>query len=242
MKRLKNIACLFLVLIAFTFSTSCISLSTSQDVNAINGITQNKIITATFSVNVYKRTLMGYNKVAQGSAVIFQKEETQNGEFTYYLLTNNHVVSEGNYYMLEDCYGNEVNAVLYKNDANYDLAILTFTMPNDYSSLTFSSGDAIINQKVIAIGRPNGQINAVTLGKVKNYLYVEVDNAKKEESNVKFKVLEHTAPIDTGSSGGVVLNYSYQIVGINFACVLEGDVFSSSYAVQTSKILEFINS
>ncbi len=242
MKRFKRIICLVVAIVSLTVYTSCINLTSSKEVEVINGVTQNKIITATFSVDVYKSIFTSYNKIAKGSAVLYKKEELENDEYKYYLLTNNHVVYSGNYFIVNDCFGNEITATVYKKDANYDLAILTFNAVADYTVLNVSSSDAIVNQRVVAIGCPNGQINAVTLGKITEHTTVEVDNAKKEECNVTFSVLQHNAPIYSGSSGGVLLDYSYDIVGINFACIIEEEQFVSGYAVPSSKVQEFINS
>ncbi|MBO5851013.1 MAG: serine protease, partial [Clostridia bacterium] len=199
------------------------------------------IIKAVFTVDVYNQVDKNAEKCAQGSGVVFFRQEDFGSRFAYYLLTNNHVISNGKSYAVRDCYGKEYSATLVESDANYDLAILKFTATEVYTILNFVKSDVSIGDSVIAVGAPNGQINAVTLGSVVRYTFVTVDG-HGSDSNVNFKVIEHDAPIYSGSSGGVLLNYSYEICGINYATsATEDGEFISAYAVSASKVLEFIN-
>lgn len=240
MVKFKKLITALILFITLCFSTSCITLVENEEKDIINDLASNKVISATFSVDVYRVVDLDKQRIAQGSGVVFSRKENFNGSFTYYLLTNNHVVASGPIYAVKDCYGEELNATLVKSDANYDLAVLKFTSSENYRILNFVKNDVKINDKVISIGTPNGQVNAITFGKVEAYTKVTVDG-ESSESNVKFHVIEHSAPIYSGSSGGVLLTYSYEICGINYACSLSDDVFVASYAVSASKVLEFIN-
>ena len=241
MAKLKKLLTILILFATLTFSTSCITLVQSQDKQVVNDFTSNGIITATFTVDVYQKVNANSEKHAQGSGVAFSKQEEFGGKFTYYLLTNNHVISNGETYVVRDCFGGEHTATRVKSNAKYDLAILKFTSSNSFKILNFVKSDVSVNDKVIAVGAPNGQINAVTLGNVVRYTFVTVDG-HGSDSNVNFKVIEHNAPIYSGSSGGVLLNYSYEICGINYATsASEEGEFVSAYAVSARKVLEFIN-
>ncbi len=241
MAKLKKLVTMILLFVSLSFSSACITLVQSEDKQVVNGFTSNGIITATFTVDVYQKVNASSEKHAQGSGVVFSKQEDFGSRFTYYLLTNNHVISNGTSYVVRDCFGGEHSATLVKSDAKYDLAVLKFTSTELFTILNFVESDATANDKVIAVGAPNGQINAVTLGKVLRYTFVTVDG-HGSDSNVNFKVIEHDAPIYSGSSGGVLLNYSYEICGINYATsATEDGEFISAYAVSASKVLEFIN-
>ena len=240
MAKVKKLSLILILVLSLFVSTSCITLVESQDTKVINDFTTNGIITATFSVGVHKRLNFRNEKVAQGSGIVYSKQDGENGATNYYLLTNNHVISSGTIYSVKDCFGSDYTATLIKNDPNYDLAILKFTAVEDYKILNFTQTDVEVGDKVISVGSPNGQLNAVTFGKVKAYSYVTIDGGE-DDSTVKFKVIEHSAPIYSGSSGGVLLNYNYEICGVNYATYAEDGVFVSGYAVSTSKVLEFIN-
>ena len=239
MAKFKKLISIFIFVIMLFISTSCVTLVENQEKNVINDFTTKGIISATFTVDVYRKINFKNEKVAQGSGVVYFKTDEEKGS-TYYLLTNNHVVASGALYAVKDCYGGEFSATLIKSDPNYDLAILKFNSLESYKILNFVQSDVVYGDNIISVGTPNGQINAVTLGKVKAYSYVTVDG-NDPDSTVNFKVIEHDAPIYNGSSGGVLLNYNYEICGINYAMHAENEQFKTGYAVSASKVLEFIN-
>ena len=222
-----------------------------------NGVITEKIIEANFSVYLtsYNVNLLG-NKVqevnTQGSAVIFKKLQSTTEEFTYYLLTNNHVVYKSpthayNDLVVRDCYGQIYNATTVCYDANYDLAVISFTAQQSYKSLEFAELMPDKGEVVISMGQPLGVINAVTIGKIEKFVSVSFENSEthsnKNISNVQFEVVKHTAPINSGSSGGALLDDDYEICGINYAAsIIEGEEgIASGYAIPLKKVKEFLN-
>ena len=133
------------------------------------------------------------------------------------------------------------------NDENYDLAILRFiSKDRDYFVPKLSKTDPTEDTPIISIGSPNGLINAITLGSVGKYesiSAVDKDSNLSEVGNkIAFDVMSHDAKIDAGSSGGAIFNYQYEICGINFASgVNSNKEFVSGYAIQPSKIFEFLS-
>lgn len=176
----------------------------------------------------------------QGSGVIFSEDL-----YYYYILTNNHVVNKDEEYtsaryQVTDYMGEKYNASLIASSAAYDLGLLK--MPKSKSILevlSFSSKELAKNDLVIAIGQPKGQNNTITLGK-----FTKFTNGNLEETNshVDFEVIEHTAPINRGSSGGVLINKDLEIVGINYAGSFTEGVEASvfAYAIPVLKINEFL--
>ena len=238
------------ILCFFSFSACAISMN-SEDVSVLNNITERDIITASIKVrSVGKQVVEGgkkYYEGADGSGVIFKKEELFLTTY-YYALTNNHVIYDNvNGYRIYDCYGNEITDVeLVCHDANYDLAVIRFKEKLEdvpYKVLPFSNGDIKPGEKVVVMGNPLGKLNMITMGKVEGYKEIKISQVDALQTNVEFPVIKHTAPINNGSSGGVLLNYDYEICGINYACDRdsETDEFVNGYAVQTSKILEFLS-
>ena len=60
-------------------------------------------------------------------------------------------------------------------------------------------------------------------------------------SNVKFEVYRHDAPINSGSSGGAILDYNYNIIGINYASSTDANgKFLNAFAVPIEKVKEFL--
>ncbi len=165
-------------------------------------------------------TMFILSKTWYGSGVIFYETER-----FYYLLTNSHVVEDSSDYLFQiyrvtDYYGDTYRAFEYEgsNDANLDLSILVFQKrENELHVMTIVDAKAPIGEDVIAIGNPERVINVITLGAITNYEQV---NSISDDGTIKihdFEALQHTAETKPGSSGGMLINYDLNIVGINFA-------------------------
>lgn len=200
------------------------------------------------SYNTSSGTVTSYS-IMQGSGFCFR---IQNGR--YYVLTNCHVAIKDNSYsyqnfQIEDYLGNTYDGYLYRNpnktfDAiatSYDLACLYFeSSSTNVSALPFDD-DPIISSDVISLGAPNGQSNTITFGKVNAYRKVSSQNESNDKSKINFDVIEHTAWIDHGSSGGPLLNTDLQIVGINFgSTVYTQNSVKYHYAIPISKVVDFL--
>ncbi len=232
------------------------TLSEVDYVALINGIPDNPI-RATVRLTVEKYDLKQENGglfggvitsktnvgTSTGSGVVYAEEAGY-----YYCLTNNHVVSKGGK-TNADITVTDYQAIAYSAevvcaDANYDLAVVKFkkNAAEPLRCVEIESTDTALGETVIAIGAPGGQLNAVTLGTVKGVGQVATDEGKKDVSNVTFPVIQHTAPIDSGSSGGVLLNSEYRLIGINYAAATEKDAgkYAFGCAVPTEKIIEFL--
>ncbi len=178
-----------------------------------------------------------------GSGVVYAEEAGY-----YYCLTNNHVVAKGKKtnadITVTDYQAISYTAELVCADANYDLAVVKFkkNAAEPLRCVEIERADTALGETVIAIGAPSGQLNAVTLGVVKGIGKIATDGDKTDISNVTFPVIQHTAPIDSGSSGGVLLNSEYRLIGINYAAATEKGEGSYAFgcAVPTEKIIEFL--
>lgn len=228
-----------IILIVFLINLTACDIYINKEKGAINGLYEKEVLTS----NVTIKTYVGFETLySQGSGVIFYKDES-----SYYALTNNHVLYGSNSYKVVDCYGDKYWSELIYSDAKYDLAILRFVSEKqDYFVPTIANNDPTEKTPIISIGSPNGIINSISLGIVEKYESVaDVDEQatlNEVGSEVSFNVISHTAKVDGGSSGGAIFNYSYEICGINFACGINSSgEFVSGYAIQPSKILEFLN-
>lgn len=229
-----------------------------QPVDLSNGVITEGIIDANFTVTLSSYNLSPFNKkvnetLSQGSGVVFDKTALVDEEYVYYILTNNHVIykhtSSFNHfdYTVRDCYGQVYSAEVVTLDPDYDLAVVKFKSNKEYKVLPFADKNPIIGDKVVSIGQPLGIINAVTEGKVEKYLTVSVptDNGEvnTEISNVNFSVIRHSAPLNSGSSGGVLLDKDYKICGINYAAAVveESSEFVSGYAIPVELVKKFLS-
>lgn len=126
----------------------------------------------------------------------------QNG----YILTNFHVVSHGKYYAIRI----EDDPQIYRTDElikyNQFLDLALLRIDRRLTPLPIYDGRETLvrGQKVIAIGSPMGLFNTVSDGIISGFRRIEDAD-----------MIQFTAPISSGSSGGAVLNMYGEIIGIS---------------------------
>lgn len=129
------------------------------------------------------------------------------------LVTNYHVIDKA--YKIEAVDENDVVYSLDKViafDKEKDLAILKFSTPTDLKVLKLHNSSKVSKgDEVIAIGSPLGLKNTVSKGIVSSI------REDKETS-----IIQITAPISSGSSGGALLTENGKVIGVTFAGIEEG--------------------
>ena len=200
-------------------------------------------IMANLEINVknVKAGFFGGASNSKGSGVIFKEQDG-----FYYLLTNNHVVEpdEGytvSSYTVTDCYGNDYSAALVDAAPEYDLAVLRISKGDvELRVLELADKGLVTGDDVIAIGQPGGLKNSVTYGEV-----VKVDvfegGGESDGDSFDFPIIWHDAPVDHGSSGGMLLNHELELAGINFAIgTSDDDSFVCGFAVGIGEVREYL--
>ncbi len=132
-----------------------------------------------------------------------------------YIVTNNHVVAEGRKYQVILADGKKVSARLVGRDDFSDLAVLQVDGPLPAVAQLGDSSKLRPGEPVIAIGSPLGDFrNTVTSG------VVSATGRKLDDAAPGLTDLIQTdAPINSGNSGGPLVNAAGQVVGINTAVV-----------------------
>lgn len=124
------------------------------------------------------------------------------------LVTNYHVIEDADWMVAnsDDGYEYMVTKVLVADEVK-DIAICGFMSPTDLTPLTFSDGEALRRaEPIVAIGSPIGITNTVSLGNI---------SAIYEEDGVSW--IQFTAPISSGSSGGVLFDDRGCVIGVTSA-------------------------
>lgn len=151
---------------------------------------------------------------AEGSGVII----SQDG----YILTNNHIVnssSSNSYYEVGKA--NKIIVYLYNDETEYeakiigtdeqtDLAVIKIEKTGLTAAELGNSDEIKVGEFSMAIGNPLGLQNSVTAG------IISAINRKISDSDGKTLTLIQTdAAINSGNSGGALVNAKGQVIGIN---------------------------
>ena len=158
------------------------------------------------------------DSTSMGSGVIISKDG--------YILTNNHVISEGREYYVEMANGTVLPATLVNADSFSDLAILKVegTMP---AVAKMGNSDLLKSgETVIAIGSPLGNFkNTVTVGVISaTGRYLDSSNGYQMEN-----LIQTDTAINQGNSGGPLVNLAGEVIGIN-VMIVRGSSNSSTTA------------
>lgn len=130
-----------------------------------------------------------------------------------YILTNNHVASGGSFYSvrIEEDEKIYLTKDVVKYHPELDLAIIKIDRKLNPLAIYQGKKKLVRGQKVVAIGSPLGLFNSVSDGIISGFRKIENVN-----------MIQFTAPISHGSSGGAVLNMQGEVIGISSAGIDKG--------------------
>lgn len=185
---------------------------------------------------------------SEGSGVIYQKKDGK-----AYIVTNNHVVegSDALEVILSD--GTKLTAKKVGTDSTTDLAVLSISADKVTSVASFGNSSSLqAGQTVLAIGSPLGSqyASSVTQGIVSaTSRTVDVTDEDTGQTTGQQTVIQTDAAINSGNSGGPLINLSGQVIGIN-SMKLSGNSSSSSdsatiegmgFAIPSNEVVSIIN-
>ncbi len=160
---------------------------------------------------------------ASGSGVII----AENG----YIVTNNHVVKDADEISITLYDNRKYTAKLIGSDPSTDIALLKIDVKN-LSYLMFGNSDTLrIGESVMAVGNPFNLTSTVTAGivsaKARNI------NIERRENSLQIESFIQTdAAVNTGNSGGALVNLKGELVGINTAIFTPNNAFAGySFAI-----------
>lgn len=132
-----------------------------------------------------------------------------------YAVTNSHVVAGRDKLMATTEDGDHLDAVLVGDDPATDLAVVRLAA-RDLPAAELGDSEALqVGQLVIAMGNPLGFQSTVSTGVVS-----ALGRAMRgREGRLIESVIQHTAPLNPGNSGGPLVDSRGRVVGINTAIV-----------------------
>jgi len=172
---------------------------------------------------------------AVGSGVVYKYDEITE---TYYLITNEHVITKGNSFSVAFEDETEYAANLIGYDVEVDIAILTFKAadkPNIIVSNLGSSSNLTRGEIVIAAGNPQGFAfyGSVTLGIVSGL-------ERKVDFNQYIDYIQHDSAINPGNSGGPIYNLEGEVIGINVSKYADTNIEKMGFAIPIDLVKRII--
>ncbi|WP_413692438.1 DegQ family serine endoprotease [Psychromonas sp. KJ10-2] len=140
-----------------------------------------------------------------GSGVIVDAEQG-------YIITNYHVIKNANRILIKLISGHQYQAKVVGQDIQSDIALLQIDSKQPLVAMTFADSDKLqVGDFTIAIGNPFGLGQTVTSGIV----------SALGRSGLNLQNLENyiqtDAAINSGNSGGALINLKGELIGINTA-------------------------
>ncbi len=148
-----------------------------------------------------------------------------------YLLTNSHVVASAKKIETTFIDGSRLQATLVGMDESTDLAVIRV----DASALPYAelgdSSDLRVGQLVIAMGNPLGFQSTVSTGVISAL----GRTLRSQMGRLIENIIQHTAPLNPGNSGGPLLDAKGRVVGINTAIIAMAQGIGFSVPANTAK-------
>lgn len=202
---------------------------------AINGTT-----TVSSSSSMYGWGQQQYEASTSGTGIIVGKNDTE-----LLIVTNAHVVDNVSNLKCVFVDDQSVSATVKGSKSDQDIAVVAVSLsdiPSDTISkiaiAELADSDTIaVGQQVVAIGNALGEGQSVTNG------IISALDRSITVNNVTFSGLIMTnAAINSGNSGGALLNASGKVIAINFAKTSSDGVEGMAYSIPVSNVKELISS
>ncbi len=174
-----------------------------------------------------QETIMGYQTVmAAGSGVIISDDG--------YIVTNNHVVEGSTETTVTLASGEEYEAVIIGTDPTTDLAVIKIKADVALPYLTFGDSTKLqVGETVVAIGNPLGEFEGtVTSGVVSGK-----NRTITIENTTMLNLIQTDAAINSGNSGGALINLRGEVIGINSAKTSAVGVEGIAFAIPSEVVV-----
>jgi len=167
--------------------------------------------------------------LVQGSGFVY------NHSGNMVILTNNHVIENTDSITVTFTNGESYDATILGSNPNNDFAILTINAPQEiYNPLEIISSSTLkVGHSVIVVGTPYG-----LEGSLSNGIVSALNRTISIDEIVMTNIIQTTTPLNPGNSGGPLMNYNGQVVGISTAIVEESQ--GIGFAIPSNTILSDI--
>lgn len=207
------------------------SVDITSDVTELVAKSENKVVTVTAKAR--------RQSIDSGSGAVYKIDGK-----TVYIITNNHVVADGDEAVVTFANGKEQKVEIVGKDELTDLALLKTEV--NFKAEAFVMGNSSLVKKgeyVIAMGSPlgieyQGSVSGGLISGVDRRMEMDIDNNGVADWDVN--VLQTDAAINPGNSGGPLINMAGELIGINSMKITDTSVEGFGFALPINEVLPII--
>lgn len=155
-----------------------------------------------------------------------------------YIVTNQHVIDGAQEVSIILNTGDEITAQIIGQDVKTDLAVLKIDTDKTLTAAVLGDSTSVqVGELVVAIGNPMGQefSGSVTAG------IISAVNRTMTIENRTYNLLQTDAAINSGNSGGALINQYGEVIGINSVKLSESGVEGMGFAIAMSEAKPIID-
>jgi len=196
-----------------------------------------------------------------GSGVIYKIGSDGDGTYTAYVVTNYHVIYEGElldniycYLYGKDSFNDSslsknygMSATLLGGSSEYDIALLQITgstvldnavKDDSIKAVTFADSDEMkLGQTAIAVGNANGEGFSSTVGSVSVLSeYITLTSPVDDSKTITKRVFRIDTAVNGGNSGGGIFNSDGELLGLLEAKVEDETIEGMGYAIPSNQV------
>jgi serine protease Do len=159
------------------------------------------------------------------------------------IVTNNHVVQDAINITVTFSDGDSYPADVLGQDAKADLAVLSVSsMPSGITPLTLvNSASLKVGDPVVAVGSPYGLSGTLTTGVISALGRTIIEDSDSgQNGQIIADMIQTSTAINAGNSGGPLINYAGEVVGITTAGINDSE--GLGFAIPSATIIREIGS
>ncbi len=179
-------------------------------------------------VGISTEIYSSFTAISSGSGIILDKDG--------YIVTNDHVISGGESITVTLNDGRTFPATIVGKDENTDIAVIKITA-DDLHPAEFGDSDTIrVGETAVAIGNPTGQL----MGTVTAGIISALSRNIMINNNI-MTLIQTDASINTGNSGGPLINQYGRVIGMNSAKISSSNYEGLGFAIPINTVKPIVD-
>lgn len=185
-----------------------------------------KVYNSVIVVSTYKKNSL----YASGSGFIYKIEDGDS-----YIITNHHVISEGDAFKITYIDGDVVDAELLGGDEYADIAVLKVKSKDGISAVSIGATSKLrVGDTTFTVGAPLDNVYSWTVTRG----IISGKERLVEVSDYIMNVLQTDAAVNSGNSGGPLCNSNGDVIGVISAKISASGVEGMGFAIPIETAIE----